>query len=109
MNTSFVKSAIFAIGTVLALSSGVTAAQEGESAMSLKQLLGFVKQGEATEAKENRAREAPHLRKEGVGGGAKAGTDLSASHLRHPRPSTPPAASLRINGRFAAGGDLVPH
>ena len=55
MNTSFLKSAVFAIGTALTLSSGAVFAQE---AQSLDQLLKFVKQGQASEVKENRQREA---------------------------------------------------
>lgn len=55
MNNSFLKSAVFAIGTALTLSSGAVFAQE---AQSLDQLLNFVKQGQATEAKENKQREA---------------------------------------------------
>lgn len=55
MNTSFLKSAVFAIGTALILSSGAVFAQE---AQSLDQLLKFVKQGQASEVKENRQREA---------------------------------------------------
>lgn len=55
MNKSFIKSAVFAIGTALTLSSGAAFAQE---AQSLDQLLNFVKQGQASEAKENKQREA---------------------------------------------------
>lgn len=55
MNTKFVRSTVFAVSTMLAAASGSLVAQE---AKSLDQLLEFVKQGQATEAKENRAREA---------------------------------------------------
>lgn len=55
MNNSFLKSAVFAIGTALTLSSGAVFAQE---AQSLDQLLKYVKQGQASEVKENRQREA---------------------------------------------------
>lgn len=55
MNTNFVKSVVFAASTVLAATSGALIAQE---AQTLDQLLGFVKQGQTTEAKENKAREA---------------------------------------------------
>jgi len=55
MNTNFVKSVVFAASTLLATGAGSLMAQE---AQTLDQLLGFVKQGQATEAKENRAREA---------------------------------------------------
>ena len=55
MNNSFLKSAVFVIGTALTLSSGAAFAQE---AQSLDQLLKFVKQGQASEAKESKQREA---------------------------------------------------
>ncbi|MGK0498482.1 MAG: biopolymer transport protein ExbB [Oceanicoccus sp.] len=53
MNMKLMKSAI--IAAALTISSSVVVAQE---ARSLEQLLNFVKQGQATEAKENKAREA---------------------------------------------------
>lgn len=57
MNIKFMKSALVAAGlaTTLALTSGAAVAQQ---AKSLDQLLQFVKQGQVTDAKENRAREA---------------------------------------------------
>lgn len=55
INRNFVKSAVFAIGSALTFSSVAVVAQE---AKSLDQLLQFVKQGQATEAKENAQREA---------------------------------------------------
>ncbi len=57
MNINKMKSAFAAIAmsSVVALSSGAAVAQE---AKSLDQLLEFVKQGQATDAQENRAREA---------------------------------------------------
>jgi biopolymer transport protein ExbB len=53
MNIKFVKSALVAV--TLSLSSGLLYAQE---AKSLDELLNFVKQGQASDAKESRAREA---------------------------------------------------
>lgn len=53
MKTKLIKSAIFS--AVLVVSSAPVMAQE---ALSLDQLLKFVKQGQSSEAKENRAREA---------------------------------------------------
>jgi biopolymer transport protein ExbB len=57
MNIKMMKSAIVAatVSSVIAFSAGTVSAQE---AKTLDQLLGFVKQGQATEAKENKAREA---------------------------------------------------
>jgi biopolymer transport protein ExbB len=57
MNIKLMKSAIVCatFASVLAVTSGTAIAQE---ARSLDQLLDFVKQGQATEAKENAAREA---------------------------------------------------
>ena len=57
MSTKFVKAAAFAVASTIALSAGVANAQD-EKPRSLDQLLQFVKQGQVTEAKENRAREA---------------------------------------------------
>jgi biopolymer transport protein ExbB len=54
MKTSFVKALIFVIGGSLLASTAVAADQ----ARSLDQLLQFVKQGQISEAKENKAREA---------------------------------------------------
>ena len=56
MNVKFVKAAAFAIASSLAMTAGSALAQDGE-AKSLDQLLEFVKKGQVTEAKENRARE----------------------------------------------------
>ena len=53
MKMSYIKSAV--VASVLAVASSSAMAQD---ARSLDQLLDFVKQGQATEAKENRAREA---------------------------------------------------
>lgn len=53
MNINVIKSA--ALAAALTVSSGAVVAQE---AKSLDQLLNFVKQGQTSEAKENRAREA---------------------------------------------------
>lgn len=53
MNINVIKSAVFA--AALAVSSSAVVAQE---AKSLDELLNFVKQGQSSEAKENRAREA---------------------------------------------------
>lgn len=55
MKKNFVKSAIFVVATALATSSSTLMAQQ---AQSLDQLLDFVKQGQTSEAKEARAREA---------------------------------------------------
>ena len=54
MTIKFVKATAIAMCGALTLSAGSTLAQE---AKSLDELLGFVKQGQVTEAKENRARE----------------------------------------------------
>lgn len=55
MKTQLFKSAIFAVSTALVMASGAVTAQD---AKSLDELLGFVKQGQISEAKENRKREA---------------------------------------------------
>lgn len=55
MNMKLIKSALFAVGATLTLSSTSVLAQE---AKSLDELLGFVKQGQAQEARENKEREA---------------------------------------------------
>jgi biopolymer transport protein ExbB len=55
MNKQFIKSAIFVVGSAMTMASGAAMAQE---AQSLDQLLNFVKQGQATEARENKQREA---------------------------------------------------
>ncbi len=55
MKTSLFKSVCFAIASSLALCSGAAVAQE---AQNLDQLLNFVKQGQTTEGKENKKREA---------------------------------------------------
>lgn len=54
MSATFFKAATFALCGALTLSAGSVLAQE---AKSLDELLGFVKQGQVAEAKENRARE----------------------------------------------------
>ena len=54
MSIKLVKAAAIAVSGFLALSAGSASAQE---AKTLDELLGFVKQGQVTEAKENRARE----------------------------------------------------
>ena len=59
MSTKFVKA--FAIAGTLALSAGHVLAQD-EKPRSLDELLQFVKQGQATEAKQNRAREQAFAR-----------------------------------------------
>ena len=59
MSTKFVKA--FAIAGTLALSDGHVLAQD-EKPRSLDELLQFVKQGQATEAKQNRAREQAFAR-----------------------------------------------
>ena len=55
MSVKIVKAAAFVLCGALTLSAGSAVAQE---AKSLDELLKFVKQGQSTEAKENRAREA---------------------------------------------------
>ena len=57
MSTKFVKAAAFAVASTLAFTAGLVNAEEAKP-RSLDQLLEFVKQGQVTEAKENRAREA---------------------------------------------------
>ena len=54
MSIKFVKAAAIAVAGVLTFSAGSALAQE---AKSLDELLQFVKQGQVSEAKENRARE----------------------------------------------------
>ena len=54
MNRIMTKAAAVALGAVVSLGA---AAQEGEQAQSLDQLLNFVKEGQTSEARENRARE----------------------------------------------------
>jgi biopolymer transport protein ExbB len=54
MSIRFVKGAAFALCATLLLSTGSALAQQ---AKSLDELLGFVKQGQASEARENRQRE----------------------------------------------------
>tara|TARA_R110001592_G_scaffold363043_1_gene679708 strand:+ start:195948 stop:197342 length:1395 start_codon:yes stop_codon:yes gene_type:complete len=56
MSTKFVKAAAFAVASTFAFSTGVAIAQD-DKPRSLDQLLEFVKQGQVTEARENRARE----------------------------------------------------
>ena len=56
MSTKFVKAAAFAVASAFAFSAAMASAQD-DKPRSLDQLLEFVKQGQVTEAKENRARE----------------------------------------------------
>jgi biopolymer transport protein ExbB len=56
MKMKFVSVAAFALAGTLSLSAAPLSAQEGE-ARSLDELLDFVKRGQVSEAKENRARE----------------------------------------------------
>lgn len=56
MNKQFIKSAIFVVGSALTMAS--TTAVTAQEAKSLDQLLGFVKQGQIDEARENKKREA---------------------------------------------------
>ena len=56
MSIKFVRAAAFAMAGTVALAGGASIAQAQE-AKSLDQLLDFVKRGQVTEAKENRARE----------------------------------------------------
>ena len=55
MSTNFIKAAALSVCGALMFSAGSAMAQD---AKSLDELLEFVKQGQVTEAKENRAREA---------------------------------------------------
>lgn len=55
MKMNIAKSIVLAGGVLLAASGAVA---QDESARSLDELLGFVKQGQTSEAKENSAREA---------------------------------------------------
>ena len=57
MSIRIVKVAAVALAGALTLSAGSVAAQDNEEAKSLEELLQFVKQGQVTEARENRARE----------------------------------------------------
>ena len=56
MSIKFVKAAAFAMAGTIAMTAGQALAQD-EKPRSLDQLLEFVKQGQVTEAKQNRARE----------------------------------------------------
>ncbi len=56
MSIKFVRAATFAMAGTLAL-AGVASVSQAQEAKSLDQLLDFVKRGQVTEAKENRARE----------------------------------------------------
>ena len=56
MSIKFVKAAAYAMAGTLAMSAGFAQAQDAKP-RSLDELLQFVKQGQATEGKENRARE----------------------------------------------------
>ena len=56
MSAKFVKAAAFAVASTFAFSAGTAIAQD-DKPRSLDQLLEYVKQGQITEAKENRARE----------------------------------------------------
>lgn len=55
MSTKFVKAAAIAVASTFAFSAGTAFAED--KPRSLDELLGFVKQGQITDAKENRARE----------------------------------------------------
>ncbi len=61
MSMKFVKAAALAMASTIAASAGPVFAQD-EKPRSLDQLLEFVKQGQVTEAKENRAREQAFAR-----------------------------------------------
>ena len=56
MNINFVKAAAIAVASTFAFSAAMASAQD-DKPRSLDQLLEFVKQGQVTDAKENRARE----------------------------------------------------
>jgi len=56
MRTPMFKAAAFTLGALMTLGSGMALAQD-EEAKSLDELLGFVKQGQISEASENRKRE----------------------------------------------------
>ena len=56
MSIKFVKAAAFAMVGTIAMTAGQALAQD-EKPRSLDQLLEFVKQGQVTEARQNRARE----------------------------------------------------
>ncbi|MCB1846669.1 MAG: energy transducer TonB, partial [Halieaceae bacterium] len=56
MSIKFVKAAAFAMAGTIAMTAGQALAQD-EKPRSLDQLLEFVKQGQVTEARQNRARE----------------------------------------------------
>ncbi len=56
MNTKFVKAAAIVVASTFAFTAGIANAQDSKP-RSLDQLLEFVKQGQVTEARENRARE----------------------------------------------------
>jgi len=60
MSTNFVKAAAIAVASTFAFTAGAAIAEE--KPRSLDELLQFVKQGQATEAKENRAREQAFAR-----------------------------------------------
>jgi biopolymer transport protein ExbB len=55
MKYKMLKAAAFTVGAIMTLSTASVSAQE--EAKSLDELLGFVKQGQTSEAKDNRARE----------------------------------------------------
>jgi biopolymer transport protein ExbB len=55
MKYKMLKAAVFTAGAIMSLGTASVSAQE--EAKSLDELLGFVKQGQTTEGKENRARE----------------------------------------------------
>ncbi|MEM8564681.1 MAG: MotA/TolQ/ExbB proton channel family protein [Pseudomonadota bacterium] len=57
MSTPFVKAAAFAAASIFAISASTVSAQDDEQARSLDELLEFVKQGQATQASQNRQRE----------------------------------------------------
>jgi biopolymer transport protein ExbB len=89
MKTNFVKSAIFVIGTAIATSSSFLMAQD---AKNLDELLGYVKQGQAAEAKEARAREARFKKAKN----RQAGLLAKAKKMR----ANEEARSTRLEGTF---------
>ena len=60
MNKNVFKAAILTMGATLTMASSSVFAQE---AKSLDELLGFVKQGQVTEARENKKREAQFIKR----------------------------------------------
>lgn len=97
MNNKFIKSVVFAASTLLATASGSLFAQE---AQTLDQLLGFVKQGQTTEAKENRAREARF--KSAKDGQAKLLRDAEKMRTQEEQRSTRLEANFEVNEQTIA-------